>query len=326
MSGFQLRVNGIHSAWMAEFGHACAHCDHLRDHDPYRMANVSYSVVQRDAAGGLLRHTLIDAGLGVMQSLLDFERTHGVHVVHEVLLSHSHFDHVGHLDWLAQATGRNGRADQPRPVEVYCTQACWDTGPGRLFPWLARGEGDAGKAGLRHRAVVPGEAIALGGLRVTPMAVEHGPTAPGAVGFVVEAGGDGDAAAPGGDTGERPAAHRAGLRKVVLTCDMLHPADADDPRWFDADVCFIESNTWNPNPHTGHQSILEALALLRRWRPRVSYLIHYSGFEDADHPGAEVSGPMTPEELQRVVRRHAGELDVRVAEHGMILGEVMRDE
>src|SRR5690349_5120366 len=126
---FALRVNGICSAWMAEFGHQCAHCDELRVGDPYRMANVSYSLVQRSPRGELKRHTVVDLGMGVMQSLLDLERQHDVHVVHEVLLSHSHFDHVAHLDWLSNAVRRNGRPDQPRPLTVYCTQPCWDIGP-----------------------------------------------------------------------------------------------------------------------------------------------------------------------------------------------------
>lgn len=31
--------------------------------------------------------------MGVVPSLLEFEHTHGIHVVHEVLLTHPHFDH-----------------------------------------------------------------------------------------------------------------------------------------------------------------------------------------------------------------------------------------
>lgn len=296
MSALQLRVNGIHSAWMAEFGLDNPHANELRQRDPYRMANVSYSLIQRDEAGGVLRHTLVDVGLGVMQSLLDFERSQGVHVVHEVLLSHSHFDHIGQLDWLANALGRNGREAQPRPLPVYCTGPCWEAGPARLFPWLL-------KERVRHAPVEPGEPIRLGEVTVTPMAVEHEATAPGAVGFVLEPHAPGT---PG---------------KIVLTCDFLTVPEPDDPRWQGADVCFIESNTWNPNPQTGHQSILEGLNLLRRWRPRRSYLIHYSGYEDAAHANAEVSRALTYAELEQQVHRHAGDLDIRIARHGMILGD-----
>ncbi len=295
---FGLRVNGVCSAWMAEFGHACAHCNELRGGDPYRMANVSYSVLQWSAERALLRHSLVDVGLGVCQSLLEFERTHDVHVVHEVLLSHSHFDHVAHLDWLASAVRRNGRPEQPRPLPVYCARPCWDLGPGRLFPWLV-------DKAIVHRPIAAGELVTLGDVRVTPMSVEHGSTAPGAVGFIVEA-------APSLAVDGRPL-------KVILTCDLLRVVDPGHPAWRGADVCFIEANTWNRNPDTGHQSILDALDLVRRWQPRRTYLIHYSGFEDSRHPKSEVPRPLTYAELADVVHRHAPELDVRVARHGMIL-------
>ena len=296
VSRLELRVNGVHSAWMAEFGHDGAHANELRAGDPYRMANVSYSLIQRDDGGRLLRHTLVDIGLGVMQSLLEMEHAHDVHVVHELLLSHSHFDHVGQLDWLAQATKRNGRADQPRPLPVYCTQPCWEVGPARLFPWLVSDT-------LCHNEMTSGDAISIGDLSITPVAVEHGKTAPGAVGFVIE-----------------PTSQSVGgPRKIVLTCDFLTIPDPDNPLWAEPDVLFIESNTWNPNPQTGHQSILEGLELVRRWRPKRTYLIHYSGFEDAEHRGAEVSRPLTFDELRAQVAKHAGDHDIRLARHGLIL-------
>jgi phosphoribosyl 1,2-cyclic phosphodiesterase len=297
----QLRVNGIHSAWMAEFGHDCAHCDEIRNGDPYRIANVSYSLLQYGPDGQLRRHTLVDAGMGVMQSLLELERTRGVRVVHEVLLSHSHFDHVAHLDWLASAVRRNGRPDQPRPLPVHCTGPCWETGPGRLFPWLV-------DKAIVHRPIRPGESFRLGEVQVTPMEVEHGSTAPGAVGFAIEL--------PSGGSAEP--------RKIILTCDVLRVTDRHDPAWFDADVCFIEANTWNPNPDTGHQCILDAIELIRLWRPRRAYLIHYSRHEDALHPQSEVSGPLAFDGLVSQVRRHLkaigqSRLDIRIARHGMIL-------
>lgn len=291
-----LRVNGVHSAWMAEFGHDCAHCNEIRSGDPYRIANVSYSLLQRDARGGLLRHTLLDIGLGVCQSLLDFERSHDVHVVHEVLLSHSHFDHVAHLDWLSSAIRRNGRPGQPRLLPVYCTQPCWEIGPQRLFPWLI-------DRTIVHRPVTPGLGVELGSLQVTPMEVEHGSTAPGAVGYVFEP--------------LEPAAGEP--RKIVMTCDLLRVQDRDDPRWQEPDICFIEANTWNRNPDTGHQSIQDAIALVRHWRAKRTYLIHYSGYEDARHRDSEVNRSMTHGELIAFVRGRAPDLDVRMARHGMIL-------
>jgi ribonuclease BN (tRNA processing enzyme) len=322
MARIELRTNGIYSAWMAEFGHQCPHCDEIRDSDPYRIANVSWSLIQRDNDGRLLRHTLLDIGLGVMQSLLDFERSHDVHVVHEVLLSHSHFDHVGHLDWLSSAIRRNNRPEQPRPLPVYCTQRCWEIGPARLFPWLVN------KA-VRHEPIEPGRPIDLGAARITPLAVEHGSTAPGAVGFAIECRTQWSGPrAPG--PGPGPASPRSASAtetspsdsrplKIVMTCDLTRPVEPSDPNWHGADVLFIEANTWNRNPDTGHQSIQDALELVHRWRPKRTYLVHYSGYEDARYPHGEVSGPLTHDNLMRVVRRHAGDFDIRMARHGAIL-------
>ena len=90
-----LRVNGIQPAFGIEFGLASPRADEGRASNPYRQANVSYSLVQRQD-GHIVRHTLIDCGMGVVPSLLEFEQSHGAEVVHEVLLTHPHFDHFAH--------------------------------------------------------------------------------------------------------------------------------------------------------------------------------------------------------------------------------------
>ena len=90
-----LRVNGIQAAFGIEFGFASQRTDEGRA-DPYRQANVSYFLVQR-RDGQVVRHSLVDVGMGVVPSLLDFEVTHGVHVVHEVFITHPHFDHLAQL-------------------------------------------------------------------------------------------------------------------------------------------------------------------------------------------------------------------------------------
>lgn len=72
-----LRVNGIQAAFGIELGFASPRADEGRQADPYRQANTSFSLVQlRD--GQVVRHTLIDVGMGVVPSLLDFEVAHGV--------------------------------------------------------------------------------------------------------------------------------------------------------------------------------------------------------------------------------------------------------
>jgi len=287
-----LRVNGIQPAFGIEFGLESPRADEGRAGDPYRQANVSYSLVQRKD-GQALRHTLLDCGMGVVPSLLDFEHGHGVHVVHEVLLTHPHFDHFAQLDWLSMCLLRSGRADQPRPLPIYASQECWDTGPNRVHRYLAERSD--------FRSLQPGVPVMLGDLSVTPFSVDHGPKAPGALGFVVQ----------------------HGDRKVVVTGDFLHVVDEDNPLLFDADVLFLDANTWHPAEYTWHQSVLGNLRLVEKWRPRRTYMIHYSGYEDRDHPDDSIHEPMSLGRLGMELRRVAGSWDIQAARHGMILGDTV---
>ena len=75
-----LRLNGIQPAFGFEFGMDSPRANEARAGNPYRQANVSFSFVQR-RQGAIVHHTLIDCGMGVVPSLLEFEESHGVHVV-----------------------------------------------------------------------------------------------------------------------------------------------------------------------------------------------------------------------------------------------------
>ena len=125
-----------------------------RSADPYRQANVSYSLLQRQD-GQIVRHTLIDVGMGIVPSLLEFEVSHGVHVVNEVLITPPHFDHFAQLDWLSMALLHNCRDDQPRPLPIYATADCWEAGPNAMFRYLAEGSD--------FRPIQSGSPIAPGG-------------------------------------------------------------------------------------------------------------------------------------------------------------------
>jgi phosphoribosyl 1,2-cyclic phosphodiesterase len=249
MTAFLLRVNRIQPAFGFEFGLDSPRANEGRATNPYGQANVSYSLVQRQD-GHVVRHTLIDCGMGVIPSLLEFEQSHGVHVVHEVLLTYPHLDHFAQLDWLSMCLLRSGRPDQPLPLPIYASPECWTNGPNGVHRYLA-GRSD-------FRPLAPGIAVVLGGLTVTPFAVDHGPKAPGAVGFVVE----------------------HGSRKIVITGDFLRLPEEDNPLLFDADVMFLDANTWHPANRTAHQSVLGNLHLIDKWRPKRAYMIHYSGDED----------------------------------------------
>jgi phosphoribosyl 1,2-cyclic phosphodiesterase len=285
-----LRANGIQAAFGFEFGLDSPRANEGRAGNPYRQANVSYSLVQRQD-GQVVRHTLIDCGMGVVPSLLEFEHTYGVHVVHEVLLTHPHFDHFAQLDWLSMCLLRSGRPDQPRPLPIYASPECWENGPNRVHRHLAERSD--------FHPLQPDIAVLLGGLTVTPFAVDHGPKAPGAVGLVVQ----------------------HGSRKIVIMGDFLRVLNEDNALLFGADVMFLDANTWHPAERTAHQSVLGNLCLIEKWRPKRAYMIHYSGYEDRDRPDDPINGPMTATRFRDELRRMANGRDIRPAEHGMVLGD-----
>jgi phosphoribosyl 1,2-cyclic phosphodiesterase len=139
----------------------------------------------------------------------------------------------------------------------------------------------------------------LDGLTLTPFVVDHGPKAPGALGFVVQ----------------------NGQRKIVITGDCLRVPDEDNPLLFDADVMFLDANTWHPAEWTWHQSVLGNLRLIDKWRPKRAYMAHYSGYEDRQHPDDAIHGPMGMGQFRQELQRIGQGRDVQPAEHGMVLGD-----
>lgn len=287
---FLLRVNGIQAAFGGELGSDSPRVEELRAADPYRQANTSFSLLQRQE-GQIVRHTVIDVGMGVVPSLLELEQTHGAHTVDEVLLTHPHFDHYAGLDWLSMCLLRSGRPQQPLPLPVYASPACWEFGPQRVLRYAVER--------CQLRPLEPGQAFELGQLSITPFAVEHSDKAPGSLGYVVQ----------------------HGPRKVVITGDFRRVPDEDQPLLYDADVLLADANTWHPAEWTGHQSVLGNLRLIDKWRPRRTYMIHYSGFEDRKHPDDRVHGPLSLRRLAEELQRVAAGRDLRPARHGMILGD-----
>jgi len=186
---------------------------------------------------------------------------------------------------------RNDREDQPRPLPIYASRACWEAGPNRVFPYLAERSD--------FRPIEAGVPITLDDVTITPLAVDHGPKAPGAMGFVVQ----------------------HGDRRVFLSGDFLHVSDEDNPLLFESDVCFLDANTWHPAEWTWHQSVLGNLRLVEKWNPKRTYLVHYSGYEDREHSDDAIHAPMAFERLREELLKVAGDYDIQPAMHGMILGE-----
>lgn len=310
-----LRVNGRGGAWIGDF-YADTSRDVALHLDPYRRANTSVSIVIR-RAGVLLLHVMVDVGLGTLNSLLDFQHQTHVNRLDALLLTHPHFDHIAGLDWLAAMVRRSDVATQTKPLPLYCSTPCYEEAIGRRFAWL--------KDLYSHRPIVSGEPFRVEGLdgaalRITPLAVWHGPTAPGAMIYSI------DCEAQG--------------KRIVLAWDMLRlAADVDEAPLHHADLLLVDSTSWHPqfakddptgtkNHNTFHRSIEEWLALLPNLEPRRTYFIHYSGFSDSNtHEGcpdpewATIRGVMSEGELRARIQREADRLslDLRVAQHGMLI-------
>lgn len=310
-----LRVNGRHAAWPGDF-----HQDTSRDValqlDPYRRANTSVSLIIR-RGDELLLHVLVDVGLGALNSLLEFQQRAHVNRVDALFLTHPHFDHIAGLDWLAAMVRRSDVPEQTKPLPLYCSAPCYEEAIGRRFVWL--------KELYSHHALSSGEPVRIEGragaaLTFTPLAVWHGPTAPGAMIYCIEAESHG--------------------RRIVLAWDLLRLADGvDDAPMRNADLLLIDSTSWHPqtakddptgnkNHNTWHGSIEGWLQKIPIWNPKRTYFIHYSGFSDSNpHPDcpdpewASITGVLSEGELRARIQREAGRLslDLRVAQHGMLV-------
>ena len=331
-SGLELvvRVNGHQAAFMSYYGRDTARDRYLRGH-AYRSSNTSCSVMLRDTeTGAVLLHLLFDVGLGIVNSLEASRPPTGPADLNGVFLTHPHLDHSAELDRLAHGLrgAHDPHGDLGWRLPLYCTVACAEriVGKNGAFPWLVAERGP-----VTHRPVTPCEPVRFGlrdgsELTVTAVSVYHGPTAPGAVIYVVQALG----------------------RKVIFAWDMLRLVEAPEQPWEveremavtalpaahaglirDADVLFIDSTTWHPRPSLGHISVLEGLALARSWRARRLYWIHYSGSEKIEQPlnpvvslpQVRVARALTDPEMHWLAGRVSSilDFDVRVAYPGMTL-------
>lgn len=336
-------MNGVSNAFMRELN--CAPCPQCSDDKP--RANTSGSLLIKTSSG-FERHLLFDCGIGVVDSLIDF----GIRRVDYIFNTHNHFDHVAGLDRLLNSLRRNPSGGQPKTPLFYSTSGTWNKGILEPYGYLANWvEWRNINPQVASGASVPLEDLGIG-LSVTPFPVYHGPYAYEPVIFVVEFG-SGDTrrklvlcwdllhlvmhhpappddwfkvrrAVPGSHgypTDDRPQLPEQQMLYTALDnpTEGLGPEDLTDRHklLFGADEFIVEGNTALPNFCTGHISIIGAMELVRRSKPKRTWVVHYSGHEDC-------WGPMSDEELQNwinVEKRYRGieDQDIRVARHGMTL-------
>lgn len=192
---------------------------------------------------------LIDAGPDIRSQL----QTAGRAGFDFLLLTHCHTDHMIGLDELTPLA-------KPSPIPTFASPPTWRFVEQR-FPYLI-GER------LTQNTAQPGAALVGPQTRVTPFAVEHGPTAPGALGFVFEW-----KTSTGADA------------KLVYTGDLVD-VPTPDSRLSGADVLVMECNWFNEPaamPTSPHMSFQRAIDFIEQWRPKQVFLVHMS-HEDQFRP------------------------------------------
>jgi glyoxylase-like metal-dependent hydrolase (beta-lactamase superfamily II) len=321
MSGLWIRVNGTSHAFGRELGCECGRCRTVARSlaapparlgqpfagwdDPPSRAHTSASILAADASGHVTDHVLIDAGAGVVDSLV-CSGLPGLENVRGVLLTHWHPDHTGGLNHLGETLKRHARRrDEPfHKIPLYCTLPAYDQ--------LRRERGlEYELTSLyRYTELVPGELVTItagGPIAVTPIAVAHGGVE-GSVIYLAEAAerrclfcwdiDESDAELPGKRAGRLTNAQ----------------ALAASPAGSGVDTLFLAANTYRrPQRRTGHAGYLSAReSYLPLLHAAAVYLVHLSGHEDQD----EDSGRgWTDAEWERRVAPDG----VQVARQGMIV-------
>lgn len=186
---------------------------------------------------------LIDAGPDIRAQL----QRENVTKVDHLLLTHSHADHINGLDELTPLVTEDA------PIPTYASDATWAIVE-RRFNYLT------GRVLERHPALHGVELIGPK-CRVTPFAVEHGPTAPGSLGFIFE-----------WDT-------RNGERAKLMYTGDFFDVPWPDARLSGADTVVMESNWFNEPavmPSSWHMSFQRARRFIKQWAPKEVFLVHMS--------------------------------------------------
>ncbi len=284
-----VRVNGAAHSFGRELGCTCARCRTVNHHlapapdrlanfsgweDPPHRANTSASLLIGDPSGAVVGHVLVDAGGGVVDSLV-CAPIPGLGDISAVLLTHRHRDHTGGLTQLGESLRRAAHASGRdfAKVPLYCTLPTHEDlhKRGGLSQVLERC--------FDFREVAPEKPFTVdagpAAVRVTPLPVVHG-NAQGAVVYLAEA-----------------------LQKKVLfawdidTPEAAFPEGRTNLDVFQAhasllnraDLHLQECNTWAA-PGKGHTTYHQSRRYFDIVAARRTFLIHYSGHEDGPgNPG-----------------------------------------
>lgn len=120
MSNIYLRINGVGNAWPVLIGQQHPF---YKKPDPLNIGNISFSLIKAQripfTTDNIEWEVLIDAGLSSVFQLLKNENR----IPECILLSHSHQDHIGGLEWIVQS---NYKLKDKKKFPIYTNPLCFN--------------------------------------------------------------------------------------------------------------------------------------------------------------------------------------------------------
>lgn len=246
----QLIFLGTGNAWgIPEIDCGCIICDKRRQEKaenektgkPTKENRLRTSLFFKNF-GGL--NTLIDCGPDFREQ---YERYICGEKIDNILMTHQHFDHAANFDDLYPIC-RNLR--KKKPIPVYATEDVWNSLE-KKFHYLLDNT-------LQKRVVKPEEETLLSeGLSYTAIEMEHGPSAKGNVGYVLE--------------------DKCKKKRIGYTSD-FRCVKGSHKNFMGLDILVGETNWFNEplDNNASHMSLQHLLDYIRVWKPKITYCTHFS--------------------------------------------------
>ncbi len=312
---YWLRVNGSAHAFLNELGCSCNRCT-TRIYpkeapsgileksegwlDPPNRANTSASIFISNAERVIQKHILFDLGAGVVDSLVN-SNLQNLDKVAGVTLSHWHPDHTLGLNRFGESIKRKNKANFTK-IPLYCTLDTFE----KLH---SNGQSYTLNRFFNFQKILPGNSFTITPfIEIIPISVAHGKIK-GAVVQVL----------------------KILSKKIIFLWDIDIPQakipntlltnqkmlEKFSKELLEPDVLFLSANTWHAEG-TGHCSFNSAISYLELIRPKMTYLVHYSGHEDT-HFGFGLSDSELDSHLIEWTQNNSGKFHARLARQGMIL-------
>jgi beta-lactamase family protein len=246
-------------------------------------------------------HLLVDAGNGVEESIKKGGASSGKYLPDAILITHARRHHISDLPALTKENAK-----------VYCTPECGQQIARQLTSLSTSASSSSSlpssSSSSLFSPINPGTPFEVGPFSVIPIAADNAgdePGLPGSVVYII----------------------KAGARKIVAGWDFLKLQTPDESILWNPDLLVLGTETYNEHPSTGMISVSEAYNIVRRWKAKLCYIVHYSGEKDREdaknqwHRGPE--GPLSADELQKAIDGHLqvsgreGKFVIKVAKEGI---------